>query len=287
MLAPGVLTVIEPSLASAETFSGPLPLSKLDNRFPELVWTPNLTAQTRTLKEMGDSTVLRRNIWCLEFAFKPLRMIRLNMAQSDGRVATKRVWYMVYRVRYPGNELWPEPKKDRFDNEFFPNAAQSAVTFRRFLPHFVLQDVGSKDEYLDRVIPAAAEPVARRERIGSKLYNSVEMVEQKIPLNRDRLDRGVWGIVTWENLDPRIDHFCIYAQGLSNAFQFGSVDGDFPPQLRRKTLKLNFWRPGDSVLEHEEEIRYGIPLDQDTEKQAAILKMYEQQERLDYVWVYR
>ncbi len=37
----------------------------------------------------------------------------------------------------------------------------------------------------------------------------------------------------------------------------------------RKTLKLNFWRPGDQYFENEEEIRYGIP------------------GRVDYEWIYR
>ena len=54
-----------------------------------------------------------------------------------------------------------------------------------------------------------------------------------------------------------------------------------------KTLRLNFWRPGDSVLEHEDEVRYGIPVEQDPDLQAEILKKYGQTERLDHMWLYR
>ena len=40
-------------------------------------------------------------------------------------------------------------------------------------------------------------------------------------------------------------------------------------RLSRKTLKLNFWRPGDEYYEHEKEIRFGVPGE------------------VDYEWVYR
>ena len=39
--------------------------------------------------------------------------------------------------------------------------------------------------------------------------------------------------------------------------------------LLRKTLKLNFWRPGDEYSTSENEIRYGVP------------------GGVDYEWVYR
>ena len=57
-----------------------------------------------------------------------------------------------------------------------------------------------KKEYLDRVIPSAVVPVSVRERIGSELLNSVQMSATKIMISDGRIDRGVWGIATWEML---------------------------------------------------------------------------------------
>jgi hypothetical protein len=87
----------------------------------------------------------------------------------------------------------------------------------------------------------------------------------------------LWGVATWEDIDPKIVRFSVYVSGLTNAYQWKDEPGGYKPgdpiltgrTLYRKTLKLNFWRPADEYFEHEEEIRYGIPGE------------------LDYQWVYR
>ena len=56
---------------------------------------------------------------------------------------------------------------------------------------------------------------------------------------------------------------------------------------RLKTLQLNFWRPGDTEDEHENEIRYGVPSVTDPAEQAAICARYNIPRRVDYLWVYR
>ena len=65
--------------------------------------------------------------------------------------------------------------------------------------------------------------------------------------------------------------------GLTNAYKFRDEPGEYKPgdpvlkgrKIYRKTLELNFWRPGDRYFEREEEIRFGIP------------------DGVDYRWVYR
>ncbi len=81
----------------------------------------------------------------------------------------------------------------------------------------------------------------------------------------------------WEDLDPRIDFFSIYVQGLTNAYRWKDEPGKFQKGsdlgtgrvLSRKTLKINFWRAGDEYYEKEKEIRLGAPGE------------------VDYEWVYR
>jgi hypothetical protein len=83
--------------------------------------------------------------------------------------------------------------------------------------------------------------------------------------------------------------------GLTNAFQTQDLAAGFkagdPPLTGRtfvyKTLQLNFWRPGDSVFQHEGEIRFGVPIEADLARQAEILGTYGLESRLDHLWIYR
>ena len=294
-LPPGVLTVIPSDARTKETFTGPLPIVEITKGMANLDWTPNYAPRTDTLLELSKRVVLRRDIWNLEFAFKPLRMIEVDVPQPNGRLERKLVWYLVYRVKYDGFDLRPNPTDDRFGHTTFPTTQPVNVPSRRFFPHFVLESVEYNKAYLDRIIPAAIEPIRRREKIAGRLYNTVEITKVAVELSDERTDRSVWGVATWEDIDPRIDFFSIYIQGLTNAYQFQDPPGAYQPNdppgsgrtYKFKTLKLNFWRPGDSVLEHEDEIRYGIPVDQNPQRQAEILGKYGQSERLDHLWLYR
>jgi len=121
------------------------------------------------------------------------------------------------------------------------------------------------------------------------------MTQVEIPLSDERLDRSVWGVATWEDIDPRMDFLAVFVGGLTNAFQTEDPPGAYkagdPPGTGRiyryKNLQLNFWRPSDPVLEHEEEIRFGVPADPDPAMQQQIFDRYGVKARLDYVWVYR
>ncbi len=114
----------------------------------------------------------------------------------------------------------------------------------------------------------------------------MEIAQQPIPVS-DRIDRGVWGVATWVDVDPRIDFFSIYVGGLTNAYRWtdnaGAYHlGDSPGkgrQFEHKTLQLNFWRPGDEIDLNEREFRYGVPLDK-----AAL---YSVPDGVAYRWIYR
>ena len=106
-------------------------------------------------------------------------------------------------------------------------------------------------------------------------------------------DATVWGVATWEDIDPATDYFSIYVQGLTNAYRYEDGEykkGDAPGTGRKftkKTLQLNFWRPGDTVDPHEEEIRYGCRIDPDQADQQAIFTEYGIDKPLDHIWLYR
>lgn len=273
----GVLTTIPMKFSAEDTFTTPAEYRDILEGIPNLDWKPNFMAETRTLKSMASDVIYRRDIWGLEFSFKPLRMIEVGIPQPSGKLQKKLIWYMVYKVTNHGEPLRHVPVKDQFDNvkyevqqiEGLPSAPV------RFFPRFVLstQDTKEKKEYLDRILPAAAEKIAERETGGSKLYNTVEISRFDIPVTTEDKDNSIWGVVTWEDIDPETDFFSIYVDGLTNAFRWKDKDEQVDPtanplsyrQYEQKTLKLNFWRPGDRLDENEEEIRFGAPGEVDFE----------------------
>jgi hypothetical protein len=288
-LAPGILTVIPSEPKDEETFQGPIPLNNITRQN----WDPPFTARTYTLMDMASQVVLRRNIWNLEFAFKPLRMVTVDIPQPSGKMQQKLIWYMVYRVKNNGRHLTPVPQKDDFGHTTYGTgtvdevlnytAARSGTI--RFFPHFIFHSFEPSKEYLDRIIPVAAPVIQQREMRGGKLYNSVEITKVEVPLSTENDDKSVWGVVTWEDIDPRTKFFSIFIQGLTNAYRLGA--GPQGVLHLQKTLQLNFWRPGDPFDLREDEIRYGIPAYSDAADQARALAFYNLPVRVDHLWVYR
>lgn len=311
-LAPGVLTVIPPDPQPEETFTGPTAIAGIVQGMPDLKWTPHYAPVSETVYDRAQNVVLRRPIWCLEFAFKPVRMIDVDVPQPSGKMQRKSIWYLVYNVRNnsfrpdapaadtaastvegilrsTGSGLKPTGQPDRWGQMVFTVEPENFKTW--FMPHFVLRCHEYDKEYLDRIIPAAQRAIAERERVGVKLHNSVEISQTPIPLSDERTDHSVWGVAMWEDVDPRIDFFSIYVGGLTNAFRLPETASGSPASDERrtlvKTLQLNFWRPGDTVFEHEREFRYGVPYDEDPQLQRELLARYGLEQRLDHVWVYR
>jgi len=269
-LAPGVEITIPPDRQEAETFTKADVIEILQG-IPGLEWKPKLSPETQTLRQMATGTEFRREIWCLEFTFKPVRMIWVDVPQASGRMQRKLIWYMIYRVKNTGGNLRPERQTDGtyvvrpFDRE------------TRFFPTFVLASHEFQKSYLDRIIPVAIRAIQQKEDPNRKLFDSVEVGSKLIPLSTDLVDKSVWGVATWEDVDPRVDFFSVFVEGLTNAYQWTDRPADFKPgdppakgrELLQKNLMLNFWRPGDEFVEDQRVIRYGIP------------------GKVDYSWVYR
>jgi hypothetical protein len=285
-LAPGVLTTIPAEVLPEETVShSTLPALRSD---PDLDWTPKSSSKSRTLFERAGAVEFRRDVWCLELSFKPLRMITVDVPQPSGRLQQKLVWYMVYRVTNTGVSLHPEQTAGgTFEAKPGPAAPH------RFIPQFVLEsrerDAKGKPAnkaYLSRIIPAAVVPIQEREDRNRRLLSTAEMASVEIPLSKGRINRSIWGVVTWEDVDPELDFFSVYVGGLTNAYRWTNPKGAYrqgdPPgagrQFAWKTLQLNFWRPGDELREHEEEIRFGVP--------PGMSDLYDCDEGVAYRWTY-
>jgi hypothetical protein len=207
----------------------------------------------------------RRDIWALEFKFMPIRMINVDLPQPSGFMQRKQIWYLIYTVTNRGKTMHPVQAEDgTYSIEYVDKPIH-------FVPALLLHSIQLDKWYPDRVIPAAMGPIRMRQDPNRVFYNTIEMV-------RDiQVGETVWGVATWEDIDPRTDRFSIYVSGLTNAYRWSDKPGAFKPgdplgkgrNLQKKTLKLNFWRPGDAIAPKEKEIRFGIPGE------------------LDYEWVYR
>ncbi|TWU58029.1 hypothetical protein [Rubripirellula reticaptiva] len=290
--APGVLRVIPPAPEPDETFEGPQTLQSLLDAHPEIQFggaahpegEPHFDPRSRTLVEMAKQVILRREIYSFEFSFKPLRHIYIDIPNQSGRMQRKLIWYMVYRVRYRGGDL--RPAADTVAGvPIYKRVEEVHYESRRFFPMLVLRNQATDKNYVDRILPTAQDKIKVREQITAPLYNSVEITRVKVPYSADDSGDGVWGVATWEDVDPNIDFISVEVFGLTNAFQQDGEGASAP--YRRKALQLNFYRPGDTVDQTDDEIRFGVPAYADAQEQKYILDQYGLKERLDYGWIFR
>ena len=79
-------------------------------------------------------------------------------------------------------------------------------------------------------------------------------------------------------------HLVVPAKGLCVV----PVKGEGPDATYlRKMLQLNFYRPGDTINQTDDEIRFGVPAFEDEREQNYVLQHYGLDERLDYQWLFR
>ncbi len=82
------------------------------------------------------------------------------------------------------------------------------------------EQTGFTKVYPDRVIPVAMLAIRQREDPNRKFLNTVEMCREIA------VDETLWGIATWEDIDPRIVRFSVYVSGLTNAYRWKDLAGE-------------------------------------------------------------
>lgn len=298
-LAPGVEITI-PAEQDYEAVSSRHDLVEVLASDPEFGARPksNRASSAKDVKVVHD-------IWSLEFTFKPMRMIEVDVPSKLGRFDRKQIWYLIYRVRNSGKVLHQTTSEDgKVTVEDID--APSPI---RFVPEFRLESWDTGKVYRDQIIPVAIPEIEKREDASrrlanvqqvlpenpTRLLNTIEM-EREIPPSPEGQDLGFWGVATWSDIDPATDHFSVYIQGLTNAYRWEDDRQGDPPsyvfkagdppgkgrRLLQKTLRLNFWRPSDKYYEHEGEIRYGFFEESGDERFNL-----KPEEKVDYLWVYR
>lgn len=283
-LAADAINIIPPGGELGDTFVGPVELPLLSNS-AELNWTPNLAPADETLANMVKAQVFRSEIWSFEFGFKPVRMIGVDLPDGQGGTKTKVVWYLLYYVKYLGGDLMAQPQKDEFGNEIYQPTPSGGRAARRFIPGLTLNSTSLDKRYEAKFIPQAVPLIVEKERVGKPVYDTVAI--QKVPVEQSNalVSKEVWGVATWTDVDPRTNFFTVEVRGLTNAQRSENVAGKF--ESKQKTLVLYFSRPGDTINELDDIIRYGVPASTDPVQQKMIFSKYGVEERLDYQWIYR
>ena len=279
-LVPGVITTIRDANIDDATLEAPREFSELLARVSPRDWQPNADAKTQTLLEKAKSISFQREIWSLEFGFKPLRIIDI-----DGTP----VWYLIYFVRNTGEVRYPEAEVEKI-------SIKSKSKPIRFIPTFVLQAHDLRKEYRDTVRPDVVSKIALKERATrGVLHDSASIARMEIPVSTPDADRRVWGVATFDKVDSRADLISVFVEGLTNAYQWEPPKDGYQgnglreeDRVRSKALQLNFWRGGDDTDLNDGEFIYGIPLyPDDVARQTDVFRAYRIDRAHRYRWVYR
>jgi len=192
------------------------------------------------------------DIWVMELYLKPLRMIQAKVPDpKTGELVNRVIWYLCYRAINRPITLKTPPSELPASDQVLARKTQV------FVPEFLLvtNDNAQQKRYIDRVMPTAQEAINKRER--QKYKNSVEVVGPLPPPVAEGASAGenqILGVATWRGIDPTADRFKVYLTGFSNGYQVKTGPKGEEVVLR-KTLALEFWRPGDEFEQDEQEVR--------------------------------
>ena len=310
---------IEPSI-DYESVANRADLTELLARLPKT--DPDLQNEDRFNPNIWATDVRHvRDVWCLQFSCKPVRIIDVDLPNTNGNLDRKKVWYLVYKVKNlgpseldktritqlnstlgsaipPGNEkVLPVPTDTTLND--LPRSAPLEFRLQtgifvphpgtnepiRFMPQFILATdrlvLGTEPVndpatgqtewkanttavvYSDRIIPLALSAIAKREKMESKLETSVSIADKEIAVGQE-----LWGVAMWIDVDPRINEFSIFVGGLTNAYQWLNRRSEFGESenggqigegriIRRRVLKLDWWRVGDQHSLNDSQIHFG------------------------------
>jgi hypothetical protein len=213
------------------------------------------------------------NLWIGEVQFKPLRLIRLSWTDArTGKTQQEIVRYMVYRmIRRDYTELAGAEKQELelklADPDNDPSNVLDPDDSRPLqMPRFLLQaeeaDGSVLASWQDEVNVSIQNAVFAREMgrrgLNLKLFNSVEGLQEigepVAAADADALQKAVYGVAVWRDVDDRADFFTVYMSGFSNAYKI-STDASGGKVVEEKVVIQKFRRPGDEFRQEELEYR--------------------------------
>jgi hypothetical protein len=280
-LAPGVMQDVDPTRHADET-------SERHNVTELLYVDPNF--------DFAKDVTFPHQVWMLEIKYKPVRMIWADIpgdARSmhssttrssatniplgaEGKMLRKQIWYIVYQVTNPGKAYQPVEKDDELNKLDVSGKLYKLETVDkpvRFTPVFTLEThnrlvkekPGFSKAAVEQYIPVVLPAIRDREDRNREFLTSQEMSQHEI-----RVGETVWGVATWQDVDPNNVWFSVYVEGLTNAYKWNDDPAKYAAfragaskapfrEISTKVLKLNFWRAGDEFTVRETQVRTGVP----------------------------
>ncbi|MGA2258982.1 MAG: hypothetical protein ABSG53_30295, partial [Thermoguttaceae bacterium] len=251
-LAPGVMQDVFPGRSADDTIER--------HNITELLYVDDTF-------DFAKNVPFRHEVWMLEFKYKPIRMIWADIPGPDARMLRKQIWYMVYQVTNAGKVF----RSVEQDDKLYKLVTEDKPV--RFTPVFTLEihDLlrkemeGSAKVSVEQYVPIVLPAIRAREDKNREFLTSEQM-----PLKELRVGETVWGVVTWQDIDPNNVWFSVYVEGLTNAYKVSDDQTKYAAirnrtgtspfrEIRTKVLKLNFWRPGDEFTVKETQVRTGVP----------------------------
>jgi hypothetical protein len=189
----------------------------------------------------GDELYNQPQLWVMEVQFKPMRMIWVELKDAaTGEMKKEPIYYMCYRAIN-------RPIATRIDTKTKPQNELDAAALPPYLVPAIDLVAKNGEEikvYSDQIIPEAQKAINAFEK--REYMNSVQLVQPIPPATDGEMDDSntVYGVAMFRGLDLDMERFTIMFRGFSNGHK--SVEGsDGTPLTERKTLKQEFWRPGD------------------------------------------
>ena len=209
---------------------------------------------TANVEETGQT-----GFWTMQVDLKPMRLIRTTVTDAaTGEPREELVWYLVYRAI---NRPVKAPPQD--DTVIPQNNLDPPPGPQMFVPEFtlVVEDASRQRAHEDMILPTAQATIARREMRGEDaartLKNTVEIVQPVPPpaAADDAAEQPLYGVASWKGIDRRTANFTVYLSGFSNGFK-QTTGPDGKPLILRRTLVLEFWRPGDDITVNEPQFQF-------------------------------
>jgi hypothetical protein len=191
-------------------------------------------------------------IWVLDFRFKPLRSIKVNVPGRGEQVC----YYLWYQV------------------------INKTAKPQLFVPNFELVTHDTRKVYRDEILPTVLDAIADIEDPSGilKIKSSNSITRDPIPASRpNAIPRAVTGVAIFTDPNeplprdsaavkqekakqPKLsdsNYFSLFIAGLSNGWaETESIGDSSKTVVRRKTLQLKFRRFGDGALRRDEDLRY-------------------------------
>ncbi|QDU81428.1 hypothetical protein Pla110_31690 [Polystyrenella longa] len=186
----------------------------------------------------------QEDLWILDVAFKPMRMIPLQMTNpKTGEKERQTVWYLVYKIRNT-----PVDRPADAANQVPINIEDDRRIGNIFVPEFelVTHDNDQTRSYRDVIHPEAVALIAKRERL--PLKSSIAISGD---LGKVGTDEFQYGVAIWTDVDPNTDFFTLYVSGFSSAYRINPEN----KVLQKRTIVMEYARPGDEYEEVEREFR--------------------------------